>query len=42
MYIHYQIKDYKTAREYYNRALKCSNITESQIKSIYEKLEKYK
>ena len=42
MHAHYQIQDYATAKECYNRALKCSTITESQKTGVYEKLEKYK
>lgn len=41
MYAHYQIQDYTAAKECYNRALKCPNISESQKNSVYEKLKKY-
>jgi len=38
---HYQIQDYQAAKEYYNRALNCSNISESQKSKVYEKLKKF-
>nr|WP_257745844.1 stalk domain-containing protein [Thermoclostridium stercorarium] len=41
MYAHYQIQDYTSAKECYNRALSCPNISESQKNSVYEKLKKY-
>lgn len=41
MYAHYQIQDYTAAKECYNKALSCKNITESQKNSVYEKLNKY-
>jgi len=41
MHAHYQIQDYQKAKEYYNRALTCSKISDSQRNSVIEKLKKY-